>query len=50
MPAEGCGVDAGGEWRNLRDDAYVVLRVPITVLGLCRGPGAASHSFVDLRT
>jgi len=33
MPAEGCGVDAGGERRILDKDAYVVLRVPITARG-----------------
>jgi hypothetical protein len=49
-PAEGCDVDAGAEWRILDEDAYVVLRVPITALGSVTLPWAASHSFVDLRT
>ena len=44
------GVDAGGERRILFEDAYVVLRVPITALGSVTLPWAASHSFVDLRT
>ena len=44
------GVDAGGERRILFEDAYVVLRVPITAVGSVTLPWAASHSFVDLRT
>ena len=44
------GVDAGGERRILLEDAYVVLRVPITAVGSVTLPWAASHSFVDLRT
>lgn len=49
MPAEGCGVDAGGEWRILFEDAYVVLRVPITARGvLSRSRGQpAIHSSIS---
>jgi hypothetical protein len=40
-----------GERRILFEDAYVVLRVPITApLGSVTLPWVASHSFVDLRT
>ena len=44
------GVGAGGERRIVFEDAYVVLRVPITAVGSVTLPWAASHSFVDLRT
>src|SRR5580704_12395414 len=48
MPAERLGVDAGGKRRILFEDAYVVLRVPITAWVLSRSRGQpAIHSSIS---
>ena len=48
-PAGGFGVDAGGVWRILEEDAYVRVS-PITALGGSVTGRSASHTFGDLRT
>jgi hypothetical protein len=49
MPAGGCGVDAGGVWRILDEDALGEGASHHSEVGSVTGR-SASHTFGDLRT